>query len=188
MSNLAGPRRLEDPEGPDEFEQLARRLVSAARGLPASVVGPAFVIAGLLLADRLGAGIPGSRYAGRVFNDPFVFLVVRLLVIMGLLAIASVITWVGLSAASHIKNRRWIRRIAGFEPQELHRGAKEVEGGLDELREVLAETRDRNAELTVALERTTQRALELVAENEELRRRLSGLGDEGYQLQIGEGR
>jgi hypothetical protein len=188
LSNLARPRPLEEPEEPDEFEQLARRLVSAARRLPAGVTGPALVIAGLVLADRFGAGIPGARYAARVFNDPIVFLAVRLLVIVGLLAVGAVVAWAGLSASSHIKNRRWIRRIAGFEPQELHRGAKEVQGGLDDLRQVLSETRDWNAELLVALERTTQYAIELAAENEELRRRLSSPGGEGYQLQIGDGR
>jgi hypothetical protein len=63
----------------------------------------------------------------------------------------------------------------------LHRGAKDVEDGVAELLEVLAETNDRNADLVVALERTSERLRELELQSEDDER-------DDYQLRLGDGR
>lgn len=124
---------------------------------------------------------PRPQLPASVFSDPWVFLAVRMFVILALFAAGAVLLWFALSAVSHIRNRRWIRRLAGLEPQALYRGATEVEEALEEIYRVRDETRDRNAELITALDRTTQRVLdlekvaaELQQENAALRAELAG--------------
>jgi hypothetical protein len=166
-------------------------LASLLHRIPVSVRAVVTGVAALYVANLLGLRIPGRSYLRSVFGDPWVFLAVRAFVILLLFAASAVTLWFALSAISHIRNRRWIRRLAGLEPQALYRGATEVEEALDEIYQVRDETRDRNAELIAALERTNQRVLDLEEEAAELKQENAVLraqlaGDE-RQLSFGAG-
>jgi membrane protein implicated in regulation of membrane protease activity len=186
------PLHSAPPDEVEARESAVGRIVDAANQVPRPISWPIGLVAAAVLADRLGLTAPGSGYARTVLTDPSVFLAVRILVVLILLVAVAVTAWVGLSVCSHIRNRRWIRRIAGYEPQSIHRGTTELETGVDQLRGALAEVLDRNAELVVNLEYTDQayRALdaryqELHAEAGELRRLLDTPPHQ--QLELGDG-
>jgi hypothetical protein len=175
------PRRPDEPQDSSADGDGLARLIAGARRIPTGLAAPGGLLFLLVLADRVGLSLPGTHYVRRVLDDPLVFLAVRLFVIT-LIAVGILIAiWIGRSVLAWIREERWVRRIVGLEPQMLHRGAKDVEDGVAELLEVLAETNDRNADLVVALERTSERLRELELQSEDDER-------DDYQLRLGDGR
>lgn len=108
-----------------------------------------------LVARWAGVSIPGADYIHRVFADGVVFFFVRMIAIAAIGVIILFFAWLAGSLASHIRHRRWIRRIAGFEPQALHHGAAELEKGYEAARATVDELSEENAELAHALEMTS---------------------------------
>lgn len=170
--NPQRPRPLESVD-PDPAAELApARATALVRQIPPGPGSVIAVLAALVIVDTVGIRVPGSGFARKVLSDPVVYFAIRTLVVAFLVGILIVVVWVMLSAAAHIKNRRWIRRIAGLEPQALHQGARQVEDGHEDVRAVADQLIDENMELTTRLELTTQLAHELRQENDRLRERL----------------
>jgi hypothetical protein len=175
-------RRLEEvPQSTDaERANTIDRILATANQLPRPLTYGVSTLGVLLAADALGVRL---SFVSSVLADPYVFFFLRLLVILVLGVLMGVALWLGCSVASHVANRRWIRRIAGFEPQALYRGAGEVEAGYEQLKRVTREILDRNAQLVVNLEHTDARNRQLEQEVTRLRRVLGH-----QQLELGDDR
>jgi hypothetical protein len=176
LSDLRPVRLIDDSPERD----VQSRLSGAASRFPRGSATVVTAAAALAVLDRLGVTAPGVSFIDRVLNTPWVVFFARGLVVMLIALAYAVILWVLFSVGSHVKNKRWIRKIAGFEPQALHRSASEIEEGYAELRVVLDASRERNAELTTALSFTTDLARRQGRRIDELEQMLKAAG--GGQL------
>lgn len=140
-------------------------------------IGIVVAAASVYVLTAFGAPIPGRGYVRSVLSDPWVFTFARLFFIALFGAGIALAVWFTFSVVAYIRAHLWIRRPAGLEPQAIHRAAGEIEAGVEDLKLVIAETQDTNAELLAALVRANERVEELELQ----------LGAAGEQLSLGNG-